>query len=356
MQVFFKKCLLERFAMYSDMSSAAKLSIGSAVRFGCQTLQENLGFFIFVSLVLGLVSRIPALVRSLAHEKITLSMLDAIDLVLGYAIAVGLLRVALKLSRSEKAGLLDFLSSYSLVFRFGLGSLWCGLWFAIVWTLLSMGILVPVFILLPLFGASSPLPPMILAWLFLFPGAIGALIVFLAVRRFGMRAAAPLLVLGVLVLVTYLALPFIHLGGPFRGIPARIIWSILGGALGSVAASTTFLAFRGFVRLIEMQFFGHVMVDGGLGIRDSFRRSSSIARPARRGLFFFDLVLLGILGVVVILQYFLGLRGAGETAPGAIWSVLKEFILLGSWLITWPFLVAHALIYQRLVSLGDRSA
>src|SRR5207253_11071247 len=58
---------------------AGRFSTREALLFGVRTLADNIGFFVFVSLVVGLVSRAPALVRPYVHTTGVRLLIDACD-------------------------------------------------------------------------------------------------------------------------------------------------------------------------------------------------------------------------------------------------------------------------------------
>src|SRR5207302_275720 len=335
---------------------AGKFSTRDALLFGVRTLTENVGFFILVSLLLGVVSRAPALARLYVHNNVVRIVIDASDFILGFIVGVGLIKVALKFSRNEEAQMGDFLPSSPLVFRF-LGASLLAMLGGMLAVMLFVFSVTTLFSLTYLFNRLlSPGP-----WWAIPAGAIGAVIacrlvwVSLSRRR---HLYILWLILGIGVLLLVLILDLI----PIR-LPSTLWWDVSGAmafvaVICIVSTALFFFAARLGVRLVGSQYFGHAMIDEGLRMRDAFRRSMSITRLARRELFLFNLLLLAAAGVVGALDNFASGSVAGsspghQAVSGPVWSVLMECVLLASWLLTWPFLVAHAFVYRRLTEQQD---
>jgi len=338
---------------------AGKFSTREALLFGVRTLTENVGFFILVSLLLGVVSRAPALARLYVHNNVVRIVIDASDFIPGFIIGVGLIKVALKFSRNEEAQMGDFLPSSPLVFRF-LGASLLAMLGGMLAVMLFVFSGTSLFSLIYLFNrlrSTSLEAP----WWAILAGLVGAVIVcrfvWVALSR-GRRVDILWLVLCVGALLLVVVLVYI----PVR-LPEPWLWDLAAAiAFMAVACIVStvlfFLAVRLGVRLVGSQYFGHAMIDEGLRMREAFRRSTSITRLARRELFLFNLLLLAAGGVVGALDNFAsgsvaGSSPAHQAVSGPVWSVLMECVLLASWLLTWPFLVAHAFVYCRLAGQQD---
>lgn len=338
--------------MRPDMISAGKFSTSQAVRFGTQTLMDNFGFFIFVSLLVGLVSRIPSLARPYVHPDGAF-LLDVGDFILGSAVAAGLIRVALNFSRHGKATITDFLSSFPSIVRFVWASFLYGSRALLLWV---PGIAF-LFVVLPFILRFRTLQ-LAVSWSSIFVDIVVAAIVCRFVWTAALRGATTAMlwwVLGAGVVVSYLIVPLLvraplhplNLAVPWPGIVAGAIGAAALAVVGTVAVR---VIIRGGTLLVEQQFFGHAMFDERLGVGHSFERSSAIARPARRDLFLFDLLFLGAGAIVAILQTGAALIPGGQHASDTVWSFLKEFVLLAGWLIMWPFVLAQAFIYRTLAA------
>ncbi len=109
--------------------STQKFSIGEAIEFGWNITKNNLGFFIGVLIIAGLILIIPGILSQLTkHKAPGLSIILRIaSFVLQIVIGMGLIKIVLKLCDNEKAEFSDLFSCLHLFFSYLLGSILYGL-------------------------------------------------------------------------------------------------------------------------------------------------------------------------------------------------------------------------------------
>jgi len=102
-----------------------KFFINEAVEFGWHKMKENLGFFIGLILVVGLISIAMELVQNLVLKNIPLlSILFTIfSLFVHIVIGMGMIRIALRFCSGEKGSFGDFFSCLPLFFKYLGGSI-----------------------------------------------------------------------------------------------------------------------------------------------------------------------------------------------------------------------------------------
>lgn len=106
-----------------------KFSKGEAVRFGWDTMKDNLGFFIGLLIVVGLISFVPGIIGRLVSEKASvLSIIIGIASgVLDLVITMGLIRIAIRFCDNDKGELADLFSCFPLFFKYLFGLILYGL-------------------------------------------------------------------------------------------------------------------------------------------------------------------------------------------------------------------------------------
>jgi uncharacterized membrane protein len=106
-----------------------KFSLGEAIEFGWNTTKTNLGFFIVLLIIVGLILVIPGtLSRLTKHNAPGLSIIFSIaSVVLQVIIGMGLIRIALKFCDNEKAEFSDLFCCLHLFFKYLLSSILYGL-------------------------------------------------------------------------------------------------------------------------------------------------------------------------------------------------------------------------------------
>lgn len=106
-----------------------KFSIGEAIEFGWNITKFNLGFFIVLLIIAGLILIIPGTFSQLTrHNAPGLSIILSIgSFVLQLIIGMGLIRIALRFYDNEKAEFSDLFCCLHLFFKYLLGSILYGL-------------------------------------------------------------------------------------------------------------------------------------------------------------------------------------------------------------------------------------
>lgn len=102
-----------------------KFSIGEAVRFGWDTMKNNLWFFVGLLVVAGLVYFVPDIIADLIQEDapIPALLITLGSVALDMIIQMGLVLIAIKFCDSEKAKLGDLFSCYRLFFKYLFGTI-----------------------------------------------------------------------------------------------------------------------------------------------------------------------------------------------------------------------------------------
>jgi len=106
-----------------------KFSKSEAIRFGWNMMKSNLGFFIGLLIVVGLIYFIPGSIAELLEENaLILSIIINIACwVLDMVIQMGLIRISLRFCDNEKGEFADLFSCFPLFFKYLLGSILYGL-------------------------------------------------------------------------------------------------------------------------------------------------------------------------------------------------------------------------------------
>ena len=104
-------------------------SIGESIRFGWDTMKSNLGFFVFLLVVVGLIYAIPAILAELGREDLPVlsAILGVVAAVLQIIVGMGLIRVTLKLCDHEQGAFSDLFSCAPLFIKYLLASILYGL-------------------------------------------------------------------------------------------------------------------------------------------------------------------------------------------------------------------------------------
>jgi len=104
-------------------------SKGEAIRFGWNTMASNLGFFIGLQIVVGLVYLVPAIFAQWSKEVFPLLyfLVSFFSVFLNMVIQMGLIRIALTFCDGKKGHISDLFSCLPLFFKFLLGSILYGL-------------------------------------------------------------------------------------------------------------------------------------------------------------------------------------------------------------------------------------
>ena len=106
-----------------------KFSKGEAIRFGWNTMKRNLGFFIGLLIIVGLITVIPGLLQLLMEKEAPdLSLiLSIVSVVLGIIIEMGMIKIALEFTDNSKAKLGDLFSCVPLIPKYLIASILYGL-------------------------------------------------------------------------------------------------------------------------------------------------------------------------------------------------------------------------------------
>lgn len=102
---------------------AQKFSKKEAVRFGWNTMKNNLGFFIVLLIVVGIITFIPEIIYHgilglSVEERPYFSIPDLISIIFGIIISLGLIKISLNFCDSIKSKTRDLFSQYRLFFRY----------------------------------------------------------------------------------------------------------------------------------------------------------------------------------------------------------------------------------------------
>lgn len=105
--------------------STQKFSIGEAIEFGWNITKNNLGFFIGVLIIAGLILIIPGTLSQLTkHYAPGISIIFGIAfLILQIVIEMGLIKIALRFCDNKKGNFFDLFSCFHLFDKYLLGSI-----------------------------------------------------------------------------------------------------------------------------------------------------------------------------------------------------------------------------------------
>ena len=106
-----------------------KFIISEAVQFGWNTTKSNIGFFIGLLIVAGLIQYIPDIIATTieADAPFLSSIILIASYVLSMIVMMGLIKIFLRFCDGEKGGFSDLLSCYPLFFKYLVGSILYGL-------------------------------------------------------------------------------------------------------------------------------------------------------------------------------------------------------------------------------------
>lgn len=100
-----------------------KFSKGEAIRFGWNTMKSNLGFFIYILIVAGLIVYILPITGKLTKENIPIlsTIISIVSWVLNLVIGMGLIKIALRFCDNKKVKFTDLFSCFPLFFKYLFG-------------------------------------------------------------------------------------------------------------------------------------------------------------------------------------------------------------------------------------------
>lgn len=106
-----------------------KFAMKEAIGFGWSTMKKNLGFFIVILLIGGVISFLPNILRGLLGRKLLVVyfLLIIISWILQMIITMGFIRIALKFCDRQKAYFGDLFSCFPLFFKYLGGAILYGL-------------------------------------------------------------------------------------------------------------------------------------------------------------------------------------------------------------------------------------
>ncbi len=108
----------------SNTATTQKFSRGEAIRFGWETMKNNLGFFIVILITGGLIYFVPDIIEGLlsAKDSIILTTIGIASWVLSVVILMGLIKISLKFCDNEKTEFTDLFCCFPLFFKYLFGS------------------------------------------------------------------------------------------------------------------------------------------------------------------------------------------------------------------------------------------
>ena len=108
---------------------SGKISMGEAIRFGWDTMKNNIGFFIGLLIVAFLIENIPGIISQFVAGDFPLvaGLLSLAGALLGLVVQMGLMKVSIKFCDGVKGQLDDLLSSFNLILNFIAGAFLYGL-------------------------------------------------------------------------------------------------------------------------------------------------------------------------------------------------------------------------------------
>ncbi|MCD6385224.1 hypothetical protein J7M23_05540 [Candidatus Sumerlaeota bacterium] len=106
-----------------------KFSKGEAIRFGWRTMKSNLGFFIILLIVVGLIYVIPDFIEKLVRKDAPLLaiLIHLGSWVISIVVQMGVIKIALRFCDEEEAELGDLFTCFPLFFKYVAGSILYGL-------------------------------------------------------------------------------------------------------------------------------------------------------------------------------------------------------------------------------------
>ena len=109
--------------------SQKNFSIGEAVRFGWDTMKANFWFFVVLLIVAGFIEYIPIVIDMLLGKNMPglAFLFRVIGWVVSIIVAIGMIRIALKILDGEKAELKDLFSFRPFFWKYLLGAILTGL-------------------------------------------------------------------------------------------------------------------------------------------------------------------------------------------------------------------------------------
>jgi uncharacterized membrane protein len=106
-----------------------KFVISEAVQFGWDTTKSNIGFFIGLLIVVGLIEYVPDTIAAIieADAPVLSIIIQIASFVLSAIIVMGVIKICLRFCDGEKGEFSDLFSCYPLFFKYLVGSILYGL-------------------------------------------------------------------------------------------------------------------------------------------------------------------------------------------------------------------------------------
>ena len=97
--------------------SGKQISYGEAVRFGWETWKSNMGFFIGLMLIIGVISYIPSMIiMVISPDNVGASLIvNLASILLQILISMGAIKIALRFIDGDKPSFSDLFDSYNLI-------------------------------------------------------------------------------------------------------------------------------------------------------------------------------------------------------------------------------------------------
>jgi uncharacterized membrane protein len=98
----------------------SRFQMGEAIRFGWDTMKDNIGFFIAVLIIAFLIENIPGTIAGYAGEDFPLIslVLHLTGLILSFVVQMGLVKISLQFCDGIKGKIDDLLSSFDILLQF----------------------------------------------------------------------------------------------------------------------------------------------------------------------------------------------------------------------------------------------
>jgi uncharacterized membrane protein len=106
-----------------------KFSKKKALKFGWETLKENLGFFLIVGAILLIISIVPGIAKEIYKKtdsgstKIIVNTISLLFQIVAMLLELGLIKITLDLFNKKKVKVADLFSQYPIFFKYLVGSI-----------------------------------------------------------------------------------------------------------------------------------------------------------------------------------------------------------------------------------------
>ncbi len=102
-----------------------KFTISEAVQYGWDTVKNNLGFFIIIMIIAGVINSVPESIANILEKKSSFLsfIVSSAGWVLWMIVQMGLIKITLKFINNEKAEFNDLFAHYHLFFNYIIGSI-----------------------------------------------------------------------------------------------------------------------------------------------------------------------------------------------------------------------------------------